>query len=264
MRANAVLWWAALALATAALASSAPFEEGAELHGWARPRNDAQATAADWGAKAAELVSLAAQMDASNTRADWVLLGDSITAFFRAPGKAAAHFPGQKVFVGGLGGDGLDHVMWRVLNDGVPRLAPRACRVAIGTNNLPPWNHMDPSTLAVRLVDLLRVLRERWADTPLLVQLLLPRAKFAAEVTATNEAIAAAVAASGLPGVTVLDCGKELVPWSAKMPDGLHPSDAGQADILACTRGRFPELFRATGPSVVWPVVTTPWTPAKA
>lgn len=66
---------------------------------------------------------------------DVVLIGDSITQYGERDPLYGYYFGNRKVLNLGFGGDGTEHVLWRLRNGELDRLRPKLVSLMIGTNN---------------------------------------------------------------------------------------------------------------------------------
>jgi len=114
--------------------------------------------------------------------------GDSITegwsymapdVFERAYGyRGAANY--------GIGGDGTQHVLWRIINGETANISPKVCVLKIGTNNI--WSDGDNTADVARGVTaVVNELQTRLQNTKILLLGILPRVN--AEQTAKAETI---------------------------------------------------------------------------
>lgn len=66
---------------------------------------------------------------------DVVLIGDSITQYSERDSLYGYYFGNRKVLNLGFGGDGTEHVLWRLRNGELDTVQPKLVSVMIGTNN---------------------------------------------------------------------------------------------------------------------------------
>ncbi len=101
---------------------------------------------------------------------DLVFFGDSITHwwshedFINRYGRTAANF--------GIGGDQIQHVLWRVQNGELDGIAPKVAVIAIGTNNV-AFN--SPDDISDAIAKLVSTIQEKSPTTKVLVQGIFPR-----------------------------------------------------------------------------------------
>lgn len=168
-------------------------------------------------------------------RADVLFIGDSITQGWEDTGRAAweRHFAPLGALDLGVSGDRTEHVLWRLQEAPVTRLAPRVIVLLIGTNNLGHGTHDGEATLAgVRSV--VELLRQQAPGAQLLVHEIFPRGErfnpMRGEIAQLNQALRSLAG----EGVGVLPIGDRWVRAdgsisSAIMPDFLHLSAEGYA-----------------------------------
>jgi lysophospholipase L1-like esterase len=196
----------------------------------------APAWAAPSGATAAHVANtrVVASANAAGQCLDVVLYGDSITAFLgRNPGVLRSAFGNKRVAALGVGGNTIEQLAHRITR-GDERLAraPRAAVFNIGVNNL-IWAPDAMPEATTRLSELLRWMKAAYPSTTLVLMALLPASpKFTTRIAATNRAYRAM---ADRLGVTFVDCGAGMDPSDTRLySDGLHPTAAGHAKVLAC------------------------------
>jgi lysophospholipase L1-like esterase len=193
-----------------------------------------------------------------------VFLGDSITEGWQGEGKEVweeeyGHYGALNL---GIGGDEVQHVLWRVQNGEVDGLAPECAVILIGTNNIGNVGHAA-GAIAPGIKILVGELRKRLPDTRLLLMGTFPRdaepdTAFRQEVIALNKMTHQLRDGDK---VFYLDIGEYLTDYEQRihadtMPDFLHLSAKGYqiwADKMALTlrrlvhgrEGRQTELIRA-------------------
>lgn len=125
-----------------------------------------------------------------------LFIGDSITQAWLSVGKRAwaKCFAPLGALNLGLGGDEVQHVLWRVENGEVDGLSPKLVVLLIGTNNIGNAGHGGVET-AQGIELLVRTLRSKLPETHILVHKVFPRDEhagtpFRRQVHALNQAIA--------------------------------------------------------------------------
>lgn len=105
---------------------------------------------------------------------DLVFIGDSITQGWEGAGKGVwAKFYGERNAVNlGIGGDRTQHVIWRLDNDNVKDIAPKAAVVMIGTNNS---GSNTPEQIAEGVAVIVKQLRTKLPETQVLLLAVFPR-----------------------------------------------------------------------------------------
>jgi len=89
----------------------------------------------------------------------------------------------------GIGGDGTQNVLWRIINGEVDNLTPRLIVLKIGTNNIGSSSEAD---IAQGITTIVQELRSRVPSASILLVGITPRSN--AAVTATTDAINAIIA----------------------------------------------------------------------
>lgn len=161
-----------------------------------------------------------------------LFLGDSITESWLGVGKRTwdSAFAPLGAVNFGIGGDEVQHVLWRVLNGEVDGLNPRLVVLLIGTNNIGNAGHRGADTAeGVKL--LVQTLRGKLPETHLLLHKVFPRdsnsgTPFRREIVALNNRIAKLAED---PAVTVFDVNHLFLEDNGTiatetMPDFLHLS----------------------------------------
>ncbi|OGV52601.1 MAG: hypothetical protein A2X45_04310 [Lentisphaerae bacterium GWF2_50_93] len=100
---------------------------------------------------------------------DFVIMGDSITGAWEKEGKEAwdKNIAPLKACSFGNGGDGIEHLLWRVKNSGLGKdFQPRLVTVLVGVNNL---FNADPMDLAAGMKNLIDEIRKMSPTTKILV-----------------------------------------------------------------------------------------------
>jgi beta-glucosidase len=105
---------------------------------------------------------------------DLVFIGDSITQGWEGRGKEVwAKFYGKRNAVNlGIGGDRTQHVIWRLDNDNVKNISPKAAVIMIGTNNS---GSNTPEQIAEGVAAIVKQLRTKLPKTQVLLLAVFPR-----------------------------------------------------------------------------------------
>ena len=178
---------------------------------------------------------LVAEVNRANRRLDFVMYGDSITAFhIRDPSVWKKYFGGLDAAPLAMGGSTTDELAWRMMVGGEkPKRAPRVITFLIGINDL-KWARKDP---APNLEYIVRWAKAEWPTTQIYILALLPNAferEFKFNVAATNKKYRDIAKRQN---VGFLDCGGAIDPRDKKiMKDGTHPTARGQDKVLACLK----------------------------
>jgi beta-glucosidase len=161
---------------------------------------------------------------------DLLFIGDSITQGWGDNETWKKHYTPRKAANFGIGGDGTQHVLWRVENGELEGIKPRAIVMMIGTNNI---GSSTPDEIAEGNKAILKALHKRLPEAKVLLLGVFPRSEkpdaARAAVKAVNEKIA-----KYDDGETVhyLDIGPKFVKDDDTispeiMPDYLHLSPKG-------------------------------------
>lgn len=149
----------------------------------------------------------------------------------------------------GIGGDGTQHLLWRLQNGEVSGLKPKVAVVLIGTNNLAE-NHVDDIVHGVKVN--VEELRKQLPLTRVVVLALLPRSPFANDRIRKklNEVNAKLPELADNKDVFFIDVGPSLLQPDGTltadvMPDYLHPSHKGYEMLFTALK---PKLDPILGP----------------
>lgn len=166
---------------------------------------------------------------------DLLFLGDSITEGWRYRGEApkvwAQYYGPRRAANFGIGGDRVEHLLWRVENTQWENLSPKLVVILIGTNNVA---HHEPAEIAQGILKLTQTVRERLPRSKILLLGIFPRGErpddpLRKKVEAVNALLGKAV----LPANTLyLDIGDKFLTPQGGLPkeyfyDGLHPTRKG-------------------------------------
>ncbi|TWI42924.1 lysophospholipase L1-like esterase [Pseudoduganella flava] len=124
---------------------------------------------------------------------DVLFLGDSITEMWDK-GAWDSHFGKYRAANFGIGGDHTGNVLWRLKNDGMDKLRPKAVVLLIGVNNFGLCGER-PEQVAQGVKAVVAQLRQLYPDTKILLNGILPFKQSAqdparADVKAVNREIA--------------------------------------------------------------------------
>lgn len=188
---------------------------------------------------------------------DIVFLGDSITDGWiehNKKGKGIAvwheYYDGYRVANFGIGADGIQHVLWRLINGELGgKLSPKIFIINIGTNNI--WD--DTTKVASGVTAIVKLIRYRFPDCRVLLLGIFPRDAKPSGIRDKIKAVNAILARlDDGKMVRFLDIGakflddKNNIPANI-MPDALHPGPDGYkiwADAMAPLLG---EMMKETG-----------------
>ncbi|GBL42721.1 hypothetical protein LBMAG55_06060 [Verrucomicrobiota bacterium] len=112
---------------------------------------------------------------AKKGEAEVVFLGDSITAGWGGAGKEVfKEYAKYKAVNFGIGGDRVQHVLWRVENGEFEGLKPKVVVLMIGTNNAGVADN-SPAQIAAGIKNIIDAIHKRSADTKVLLLAIFPR-----------------------------------------------------------------------------------------
>jgi lysophospholipase L1-like esterase len=163
---------------------------------------------------------------------DIVFDGDSITDNWQGPGADVMkqRYPNIKILDVAIGGDQVQHVLWRIQHGSVDGQNPKLVMLMIGTNN----GGQDPKDIAAGIKLIIGEYEKRCPNAQILLLGVFPRDHDANTGTRNwVKAINAIISGySSDPKVTYMDIGdKFLTPDGVLapeiMPDFLHPSPKG-------------------------------------
>lgn len=103
---------------------------------------------------------------------DLLFLGDSITRGWNNNATWKKHYEPRHAANFGIGGDGTQHVLWRIQNGEVDGIKPRAIVLMIGTNNVGGSSADD---IAAGIKAIVAELRERLPEAKILLLGVFPR-----------------------------------------------------------------------------------------
>lgn len=164
-----------------------------------------------------------------------VFMGDSITQGWGGEGKEVwkAHYAEYNALNLGIGGDEVQHLLWRVQNGEIDAVSPDAVVILIGTNNIGNVGH-KAGVIASGVQLLLAELRHRLPEARLLLMGCFPRdaapdTAFRQEVIALNKLL---YTMRDGEHIFYLDIGEYLTDFKQEitadvMPDYLHLSAQG-------------------------------------
>lgn len=166
-----------------------------------------------------------------------LFLGDSITEGWLGGGRAVwdREFAPLGAADFGIGGDEVQHVLWRVLNGEVEGLQPKVIPLLIGTNNVGNVGHAA-ADVAFGIAVLVKALRDKLPAARILLHAVFPRdpkpeTPFRRELAAVNARLAALHDGQQVFFVdfcgTFMETDATIAP--AIMPDYLHLSPEGYA-----------------------------------
>ncbi len=166
-----------------------------------------------------------------------VFLGDSLTRRWEDNiGLWDQYFAAYHPANFGVGGDRLENIKWRILNDELEGIHPRVIVVLAGTNNL----DQDPEEVIVNGIDeIAGMIQAKLKDTKIVVLGLLPRndteagMNYGKKIAGINRQLAARFSGTE---ITFKDIGAILMNEEGRvshaiMPDGLHLNDKGYEKI---------------------------------
>jgi lysophospholipase L1-like esterase len=132
---------------------------------------------------------------AKKGEAQVVFLGDSITAGWAGAGKEAfKEYAQYNAANFGIGGDQVQHVLWRVENGEFEGIKPKAVVLMIGTNNVGNPAH-TPELIANGIKKIIEAIHQRSPDTKVLLLAIFPRsAKPTDAARVKNEKVNAIIA----------------------------------------------------------------------
>ncbi len=176
-------------------------------------------------------------------QADVVFLGDSITQAWDDTGLAVwnERFAPLGAVNLGVSGDRTEHVLWRLEQAPITRLAPKVVVLLIGTNNLGHGTHSGEQTLE-GVLRVIAVLRAQAPQARVLVHEIFPRGErfnpMRGEIAQINQALRSAQSTGGYRTLAIGDS------WvradgsidAADMPDFLHLSPAAYVQWAAALK----------------------------
>ncbi len=177
-----------------------------------------------------------------------VFLGDSITQGWEGAGKAVweKHYADRVAMNAGIGGDGTQHVLWRIANGNLDYIHPKAIVIMIGTNNVAGASEAD---IAEGVTTIVKRIRDKQPQAKILLLAIFPRGEKPGgdrdKIARINETISRLHDGSS---VHYLDIGKQFVNDDGTisreiMPDFLHLSEAGYQRWATAIEPKLAELL---------------------
>jgi beta-glucosidase len=183
---------------------------------------------------------------------DLLMIGDSITQGWEGPGKEvwAEYYAPRNAVNLGIGGDRVEHVLWRLQNGNIDGISPKAAVIMIGTNN-----HKDNTAeeIAEGVRAIVQLLRERLPEMKILLLAIFPRDEAPGTENRVKLAKTSEMFSDVADGEMVhyMDIGqhfldKDGVLTKEIMPDALHPVAKGYAIWSAAIEAKLRELMGET------------------
>jgi len=162
-----------------------------------------------------------------------VFLGDSLTRRWEDNiGIWNKYFASYHPVNFGVGGDSLENIKWRILNDELERINPKVIVVLAGTNNL----DKDPEDMIVSgIEEIVGMIQVKLKYTKIIVLGLLPRSRteegmnYGQKIVRINRQLAARFTGTEIifKDIGAILMNKKGRVSNAIMPDGLHLSAKG-------------------------------------
>lgn len=167
-------------------------------------------------------------------KVDLIFIGDSITEGWEGAGKEvwAKYYGARNAVNLGIGGDGTQHVLWRLDHGNVDGISPKLAVLMIGTNNSNGGDN-TPEEIGAGITAIVKKLREKLPDTKVLILAVFPRNP-KPDAQREKNAKASEIAARLADGQMIyyLDIGPKFLTDDGTltkdiMPDLLHLSPKG-------------------------------------
>lgn len=176
---------------------------------------------------------------------DLLFMGDSITDWWRNPGRGGAvegaipyggkavfekHFGSMKVANFGIAGDTTQGVLWRLQNGEGEGYKPKAIMLMIGTNNT---GRNSPAEIAMGVANVVFELRKDFPDAKILLLAVFPRSSGGQTITTKIDGINKLISTlHDNQHVFYMDIGSKFLAPDGSIPrdimsDGLHPTSKG-------------------------------------
>lgn len=163
---------------------------------------------------------------------DVLFIGDSITHGWDGAGGPVwrKYYADRNAVNLGFGGDGTQHVLWRLQNAPWEAVSPKLAVIMIGTNNI---HKNSPEEIAEGITEIVRFLQQKFPPIKILLLAIFPRADVdqprLAKIPEVNRLIAKLHDGEH---VVFMDIGKEFLDENGNlpksiMPDLLHPNERG-------------------------------------
>lgn len=205
----------------------------------------------------------AAEASAGTAPLDFVLYGDSITAFLngysmaKVQGSEAVwktYFGDLRAIAAGVAGDQVGNVLWRIVKKERPAMAPKVIGLHVGINDLIGWGTGGvppvPPTLE-RLKILIRTILDMYPSTHVMVIALTPCNGTVLREKRNKHNAAVKKMVSKLSGnVSFADCSASITApnggpsRSGILADGVHLSAAGHEAHLSAMRKAVDAIIR--------------------
>ena len=168
------------------------------------------------------------RLNDSGKRIDFILYGDSITAWSNASfDKAFGQWVSAPM---GIAGDTVEQLARRIMSgDERPAKPPKCIALLIGTNNIPKGTFPVASQ---RLEELIKWLQRAYPTTKLVLMALLPRNRY--DTQGPNQTLRQIAARRA---IMFAECGTAMHPKDTRFfRDGLHPVAKGYEVVFACLK----------------------------
>lgn len=160
-----------------------------------------------------------------------LFLGDSITQDWEGTGRPVwdQYYGHRQAANFGIGGDRVQHLLWRIENGNLDGIRPRLVVLLIGTNNL---HDNTPTEIVDGINRVIEQIRRKLPEARILLLGLFPRADTQGKLAPVVSQVNAQLAQLNNRNHTVyLDLGQHFSPNGTVseeiMPDGVHLSEKG-------------------------------------
>ena len=179
-----------------------------------------------------------------------IFLGDSITQGWEGAGKEVwdKYYGARKAANMGIGGDGTQHILYRLDHGNIDGLKPKALVLMIGTNNS-PGDTYTAEQIADGIGAIITKLRTKLPETKILLLAIFPRSE-RPDATREKNAKVSELASKLADGKMVyyMDIGKEFlgpdgVLSKEIMPDFLHLTPKGYEIWAKAIEAKLTELL---------------------
>jgi lysophospholipase L1-like esterase len=175
--------------------------------------------------------------------ADLIFIGDSITEQFRwGPGNSVwKAFFEQRALNFGKGGDRTQHVLWRLDNQAVDWISPKAAVLLIGTNN----QQDAPEEIAQGVKAIITKIKSKWPNAKILLLSILPNGRQTERMAAANKLLPALADQKRVAYLDVTQrFPKDGDNWKGLQADKLHLTTQAYEGLAEDLNGALSKLLK--------------------
>ncbi|KAK6633884.1 hypothetical protein RUM43_001480 [Polyplax serrata] len=184
--------------------------------------------------------------ESQDKESEVIFIGDSLIQYLQLTSVWMKWFVPMHSLNFGIGGECIQHLLWRIQNGEFDFCKPKAIVVLIGTNN----HENTAQEIADGILEIAVQIREKQPDSYIVLLELLPRGKYPNPNRERNEKANQIVrcCAKSIPKCEVLNVGKDLVQANGEIDDRdmfdyLHLTAAGYEKVFEPVYELLTQLF---------------------